>query len=65
MARPYGNSTLTQKQVIKYGEMAMDKFTSDGYVFSAPGTVNGSVEKEFRLVIDIVGKRVLHWGHGF
>ena len=65
MTRPYSNSTLTQKQVIKYGEMAIDEFTSDGYVFSAPGKVNGSVEKEFRLVVDIVGKKVLHWGHGF
>ena len=48
MSRPYANSVLTQKQVIKYGKMTKDSF---GYVFSAMGSVNGK-EKLWRLGIN-------------
>ena len=49
MKRPYNNSVLIQKQVIKYGKVKKDKF---GYVFSAKGSVNGKT-KLWRLGINI------------
>ena len=61
MSRPYANSVLTQKQVIKYGKMTKDSF---GYVFSAMGSVNGK-EKLWRLGINTAKGLVWHWGHGF
>ena len=61
MSRPYANSVLTQKQVIKYGKMTKDSF---GYVFSAMGSVNGE-EKLWRLGINTAKGLVWHWGHGF
>ena len=61
MSRPYANSVLTQKQVIKYGKLTKDSF---GYVFSAMGSVNGK-EKLWRLGINTAKGLVWHWGHGF
>ena len=61
MSRPYANSVLTQKQVIKYVKMTKDSF---GYVFSAMGSVNGK-EKLWRLGINTAKGLVWHWGHGF
>ena len=61
MSRPYANSVLTQKQVIKYDKMTKDSF---GYVFSAMGSVNGK-EKLWRLGINTAKGLVWHWGHGF
>lgn len=61
MSRPYANSVLTQKQVIKYGKMTKDSF---GYVFSTMGSVNGK-EKLWRLGINTAKGLVWHWGHGF
>ena len=61
MSRPYANSVLTQKEVIKYGKMTEDPF---GYVFSTMGLVNGK-EKLWRLGVNIGGELIWHWGHGF
>ena len=61
MGRPYANSVLTQKNVIKYGKMTKDSF---GYVFSATGEVNG-VSKLWRLGINVEEELIWHWGHGF
>lgn len=61
MSRPYANSVLTQKEVIKYGKMTKDPF---GYVFSTMGSVNGKV-KLWRLGVNIGEKLIWHWGHGF
>ena len=61
MSRPYANSVLRQKQVIKYGKMTKASF---GYVFSAMGSVNGK-EKLWRLGINTAKDLVWHWGHGF
>ena len=61
MSRPYANSVLTQKQVIKYGKMTKDSF---GYVFSAMGSVNGK-EKLWRLGINTAKGLVWHWGTWF
>ncbi len=61
MSRPYSNSVLTQKQVIKHGKMTKDSY---GYVFSAKGSVNGK-EKLWRLGVNNEQKLVWHWGHGF
>ena len=61
MSRPYANSVIMQKQVIKYGKMTKDSF---GYVFSAMGTVNGK-EKLWRLGVNTAKELVWHWGHGF
>lgn len=65
MSRPYNNSTLTQKQVIKYGKMTNDASYSGGYIFTSLGKVNGGKEKVFRLVVNPAKKLVVHWGHGF
>lgn len=62
MKRPYASSTLTQKQVIRYGTMTKDPY---GYVFSVNGFMNGKVEKPWRLGVNIAKKVVWHWGHGF
>ena len=61
MSRPYANSVLTQKQVIKYGKMTKDSF---GYVFSAMGSVKGK-EKLWRLGINTAKGLVWHWGTWF
>ena len=61
MSRPYANSVLTQKKVIKYGTRTKDSF---GYMFSIKGSVNGK-EKLWRLGVNVVGGVVWHWGHGF
>ena len=61
MKRPYNNSVLMQKQIIKYGKMTKDSF---GYVFSAKGTVNGRTAL-WRLGINTKKKLVWHFGHGF
>ena len=60
MNRPYANSVLTQREVIKYGKMIKDSF---GYVFSIMGSVNGK-EKLWRLGVNIREKLIWHWGHG-
>ena len=61
MSRSYANSILTQKEVIKYGNMTTDSF---GYVFSEFGYVNGE-ETLWRLGVNIEKELVWHWGHGF
>lgn len=61
MSRPYANSVLTQKEVIKYGKMTKDSF---GYVFSTMGSVNGK-DKLWRLGVNIGEELIWHWGHGF
>ena len=61
MSRPYANSILIQKEVVKYGKMTKDSF---GYVFSALGSVNGE-EKLWRLGVNIGKELIWHWGHGF
>lgn len=61
MSRPYANSALTQKELIKYGTLTKDSF---GYVFSTMGSVNGK-EKLLRLGVNIAEDLVWHWGHGF
>lgn len=62
MNRPYAHSMLTQKEVIKYGDMTKDSF---GYIFSTMGSVNNGKEKLWRLGINTAKKLVWHWGHGF
>lgn len=61
MSRPYANSVITQKNVIKFGKMTKDSF---GHVFSATGSLNGE-EKLWRLGVNTQKKLVWHWGHGF
>ena len=61
MRRVYNNSTLIQKQIIKYGKMQKDSF---GYVFSVKGNVNGRTAV-WRLGINVKRKMVWHFGHGF
>lgn len=61
MSRPYASSILTQREVIRYGIITRDPF---GYVFSVPGTVNGT-EKLWRLGINTAEGLIWHWGHGF
>ncbi len=61
MKRPYNNSVLMQKQIIKYGKMTKDPF---GYVFSAKGSVNGRTAL-WRLGISTKKNLVWHFGHGF
>ena len=63
MKRPYNNSVLMQKQIIKYGKMAKDEF-GNGYVFSAKGYVNGK-ERLWRLGVNVLEETVWHFGHGF
>ena len=61
MKRPYNNSVLLQKQIIKYGKVKKDPF---GYVFTASGKLNGKTNT-WRLGINTKKKLVWHFGHGF
>ena len=61
--RVYNNSTLIQKQIIKYGKMSKDT-GNYGYIFSVMGSVNGK-EKLFRLGVNIAKELIFHFGHGF
>jgi RHS repeat-associated protein len=61
MSRPWANSIILQKNVIKYGTMTKDSF---GYVFEIMGTLNGT-ENYWRLGVNIAERLVWHWGFGF
>lgn len=63
MNRPYNNSVLMQKQIIKYGKMTKDS-GGFGYIFTAPGAVNNTT-KMWRLGVNVVKRLVWHFGHGF
>lgn len=63
MNRPYNNSVLMQKQIIKYGKMKKDS-GGFGYIFTASGAVNGKTNM-WRLGINVAKRLVWHFGHGF
>ncbi len=58
MSRPWQSSIHLQKNVIKYGKMALDSkgwsFTINGYFNSEPRT--------WKLIVDITNKTIWHWG---
>lgn len=62
--RVYNNSILLQKQIIKYGKMTKDLQSATGYVFTAAGSLNGSVSY-WRLVLSNAEKVIWHFGFGF
>ena len=62
--RIYNNSILLQKQIIKYGKMTRDLQSATGYIFSAAGSLNGSVSY-WRLVLSNAERLVWHFGFGF
>lgn len=61
LKRPYNNSILMQKMIIKYGKMCKDPF---GYIFYANGGFNGK-RSTWRLGVNISKKLVWHFGHNF
>ena len=58
MSRPWQGSIHLQKNVIKYGKMALDNegwsFTINGYFNSKPRT--------WKLIVDIINETIWHWG---
>lgn len=63
MNRPYNNSVLLQKQIIKYGKMTKDS-GGFGYIFTASGAVNKTT-KTWCLGVNVAKRLVWHFGHGF
>ena len=63
MKRPYNNSLLMQKKIIKYGKMRKDK-QGFGYIFTAKGTLNKKICR-WRLGVNVKQKVVWHFGHNF
>ena len=62
--RPYNNSILLQKEIVKYGNMSLDKF-GYGYVFTIGGSLNGGEEIIWRLGVNDELKQIWHFGNGF
>ena len=66
MSRPYQQSTLFQKQVIKHGKMIHEE--SGRYAFLAKGSYRIGFEGKvhsgitWKLVVDIKMKTILHFG---
>ena len=58
MSRPWQGSIHLQKNVIKYGKMALD---SEGWSFTINGYFN-SKPRTWKLIVDIINKTIWHWG---
>lgn len=58
MTRPWQNSIITQRNVIRYGKMVRD---GTGWAFEAAGYFNNK-SKLWRLVVDISRSIIWHWG---
>ena len=61
MKRPYNNSLLLQRYIIKYGKMKKDSF---GYVFYVSGKFNKRTAL-WRLGVNNKKQLIWHFGHGF
>ena len=59
MSRPWQNSIIMQKQVIKYGQMIRE--TSGVYKFIINGSLN-SKDVIWKLVVNNINKTIFHWG---
>ena len=59
MSRPWQNSIIMQKQVIKYGQMIRE--TSGVYKFVINGSLNNK-DVIWKLVVNNINKTIFHWG---